>query len=349
MSCGRRRAACPRCSRARQVTAVSCGPGHEGMDDGARSVVVEEPVPQDGEALLRQSLGIGPVAAPDRHDATFGERGCGRRQRTHVQPGLHRPRQDRIGTLGLTVEQPRDPFERQRRRPPLAPGRQTVPCQLGVPSHLTHTVATQKSAQLGLPGVERAAVRERSRDRRPFTHGRPALGRGRLAHDRSEHGAEDRDRWIPFDQPAVVEPLEPTIDRLEAAPGIRGQRTGGDQAGDPVGVAPRLGVGDGHLREAVRLVPRGGAGMELGHHVGLALVQLGTKQLLEQPVVAVPLPPAIEGHDREVGALQGLQEPARARSVHDGVAEGTAHALEHRRSRHERHAATRHARQQLRP
>jgi len=52
---------------------------------------------------------------------------------------------------------------------------------------------------------------------------------------------------------------------------------------------------------------------------GLALVQLGTKQLLEQLVVAVPLPPAIERHEQQVGALQRLQEPARARSVHDRV------------------------------
>ena len=89
--------------------------------------------------------------------------------------------------------------------------------------------------------------------------------------------------------------------------------------------------------------------MELGDDVGLALAQLGAKELLEQPVVAVPLAPAIERNQQQVGPLQRLQESARARSADDRIAEGAAHALEHRRPRQERHPPARDARQQLRP
>ena len=199
-----------------------------------------------------------------------------------------------------------------------------------------------------LPALQRAAVGERLGGGCSFGHRRPPLGGGRLSHDRPQHGAEYCDRWIAIDQVVVVEPLKPPIDRLETAPAIGDQRTGGDQASDLVGVAPGLGVGDRHLRKTVRLVPRGGAGMELGDDIGFALAQLDTKELLEQRVVAVPLAPAIEWHEQQVGALQRLQDSTRTCSVHDGVAKGTAHAFEHRRSGQEGHPATRDARQQLR-
>jgi hypothetical protein len=89
--------------------------------------------------------------------------------------------------------------------------------------------------------------------------------------------------------------------------------------------------------------------VELVHEVGLALEQLGLKQLMEQPVVAIPLAPAIERHQEQVGPVQRFQDPARTRSAHDRIAQRTAHALEHRGAREERHPAARDPGQQLGP
>jgi hypothetical protein len=210
-------------------------------------------------------------------------------------------------------------------------------------------VAAQEGAQLCLPTLHRAPVGKTRLDRCAFGHGRPPLGGGRLAHDGAQHGAEHGDRRIPLDQIAVVEPAEPPVDGLEAPVCIGGERAGGDQASDLVGVASGLGVGDGHLRQAVLLAPRGGAGVELRDRTGLALAQLDAQELLEQPVVPVPLAPAIERHDEQVRTLQRLQEAARVRSPDDGVAEGTAHALEYRGSGQEGHPPTGDPGQQLRP
>jgi hypothetical protein len=51
--------------------------------------------------------------------------------------------------------------------------------------------------------------------------------------------------------------------------------------GDQINVASLLGVLDGHLQEVVGLVPGRCPPVELGHHHGLALHQLGVQQLAE--------------------------------------------------------------------
>jgi hypothetical protein len=96
------------------------------MDDHAGPVVVEVPIPEGGETMVRKRPGVIPVAAPDRDDGALRGRSCDGRRRPRVQPDLDSLRQDRIGTFVLAVEQPRKPLQRQRRRAPLAPGSQTL-------------------------------------------------------------------------------------------------------------------------------------------------------------------------------------------------------------------------------
>ena len=103
------------------------------------------------------------------------------------------------------------------------------------------------------------------------------------------------------------------------------------QGRDKVDVLGLLGVGNGFLRLAIRFPPAGGAAAELRGMPGVATVQLGPQELLEEMVVAVPLPLMIERQDEAVGALQRLQSLGRSLRLEDRVTERAGQTRENGR------------------
>ena len=65
------------------------------------------------------------------------------------------------------------------------------------------------------------------------------------------------------------------------------------------------------------------------HQIRLGANQLRPQQLLEEVVVAVPLPMGVQRHQEQVGARQRLQLRRGAALLEDRVAERPGHPLEH--------------------
>ena len=68
--------------------------------------------------------------------------------------------------------------------------------------------------------------------------------------------------------------------------------------------------------------------MELGDHLGFALLQLGTEQIAEQVVIAIPLASAIERDHEQVAAFEAVEDAPGLAGTDGDVAERTAEAIE---------------------
>ena len=95
------------------------------------------------------------------------------------------------------------------------------------------------------------------------------------------------------------------------------------------------GVPDRLLREVVALVPLAGALVQQRNQVRLLGEQVRPQHVGEQVVVAVPLPPIVQGHEEQVGALQGDEQLAAVVAAGDGVTERPGEPVENRRVQQE--------------
>ena len=77
------------------------------------------------------------------------------------------------------------------------------------------------------------------------------------------------------------------------------------RCGGPVEVPRGQRVPDRLLGQIVALVPLAGALVQQRHLVRLLAEQARPQHVGEQVVVAVPLPPVVQGDEEEVGALEG--------------------------------------------
>ena len=213
--------------------------------------------------------------------------------------------------------------------------------------HLGGTVTTKERPQVGQGGLDGVPVREHAGRGGRFGRGRPPLRVARPPDQRVHQRAVHSDRREALDQAVRLEPLHPAQDGVRASTGPHRAGVLQHEAGDRVGVAPRLGMVDGGLRHVVRLAPRGGTVVERADHVRLAPLQLGHQQIPEQVVVAIPLPATVEWHDEQVSALESLQERARSLRVERRVAQRTAHAVEDRGAGQERHVRARNPTEEL--
>jgi hypothetical protein len=89
--------------------------------------------------------------------------------------------------------------------------------------------------------------------------------------------------------------------------------------------------------------------VQLWDQFGLTPLQLGTEQLLEQMVVAIPPTLSVKGDQQQVGPLQPGKDIAGSGAVQDRIAQRPTHPLQHRRAGQERHPLRWKLAQQLRP
>ena len=146
----------------------------------------------------------------------------------------------------------------------------------------------------------------------------------------------------------LLQPGEPALDGRDASAVIGGQGLLLHQSRHPVDVAGLLGVADRILRLPVRLAPRARAREQLRHEVWLGPLELGTQQLPEEVVVAVPRPVAVQREQEHVRARERLQDRGGAALLEHRVAEGSRQPLEHRGPRQEAKGLRGHVRKQLR-
>ena len=155
-----------------------------------------------------------------------------------------------------------------------------------------------------------------------------------VAGDHRDRGGEDAEhRAAPHR--VVGQRRQPPADlRLLPVPPDLGHR-GLDEGRGPVEVPGRQGVSDGRVDQVVLLAPGAGAPVQQRHEVGLLGQQARPQHVGEQLVVAVPLATVVERHEEEVGAVEVVQHPGCVVGADDGVAQGAAEPVEHRRAQQE--------------
>ncbi len=219
--------------------------------------------------------------------------------------------------------------DEQRAGSPVACRGELLESALRVCERAFHAVRHHVRAQIGDPGLDRdAAVRERDGRGGPIGEGEPPLGLGRPPGQRAEPGAEDGERGEPY-QVGLVEPCEPPLEGLHAPAVVEGLAELVDQRGDGGRLARGLSVEDRRLRQPIGRAPGHRAGVERGHHLGLAALELASQKLAEHVVVAVPLASPVERHDEAVRAHERLERRRGLRGLERRVAEVAAHPLEH--------------------
>ena len=114
-----------------------------------------------------------------------------------------------------------------------------------------------------------------------------------------------------------------------------------------VDIPGRLRVPDRGLRLPVRLAPIGRTSEQTRHEIRLDSLELRTQQLLEEMVVAIPLPSPVQRHQEQVGTRQRFQHRRGAAPLEDRVAERTRHGLENGGPRQEAELVARQAREDL--
>jgi hypothetical protein len=171
-------------------------------------------------------------------------------------------------------------------------------------------------------------MRERARRQPALGGGGPAFNVLRLAGQHLQEGSLRDDQRISVDQSLVFEPLEPSAGGLGASAGVGGKGEAFDQPGDPVGIPGGLGMADGQLRQTVGFAPGRRPSLEVPDQLGVALVQLGLEQVVEQVVVVVPLAVPAQRHAQHMGARQRLQGATRPPGVPGGVVERPGGAVE---------------------
>ena len=330
MSSGRSRAACAdQLSRLLEVTSVQGDSSHPAVDQSAGPVVVVVGSRHHRQGLLGERVGSGPIVAFDRRDAALGEE-HGHERSAFGAGGIHGVGEAGIRPVGVSLEQVGDAVGMEHGGPIRARRGEAVQSDARIAPHLGGTITTEERPQVGQGGLDGVPVRERAGRGGRFGRGRPPLRGARPPDQRMHQRAVHCDRREALDQAVRLEPLHPAQDGVRASTGPHRAGVLQHEAGDHVGVVPRLGMVDGGLRHVVRLAPRGGAVVERADHVRLTPLQLGHQQIPEQVVVAIPLPAAVEWHDEQVSALESLQDRARSLRVERRVAERTAHAVEDR-------------------
>ena len=103
-----------------------------------------------------------------------------------------------------------------------------------------------------------------------------------------------------------------------------------DQVGRPVEVSRGQGVPDRLLGQIVALVPLAGALVQQRNLVRLLAEHPRPQHVGEQVVVAVPLPPVVQGDDEQVGALQRHEHLAAVVAAGDGVTQRPGEPVENR-------------------
>ena len=178
--------------------------------------------------------------------------------------------------------------------------------KLRIRAHSRHPPGTTLGTQDAQPGEgRRAAVGEGAgvgvfgRVGETLRLFRPALGCG-------DHPADRSDQGVPLERPVMLQPTEPALRGRDAAAQVGGESATLDEPCHPVDVAGLLRVADGRLRLPVPLTPVSRTSEQRLFEIRVGLGQVRTQQLLEQMVVAVPLPVGVQRYYKQVGVRQRL-------------------------------------------
>ena len=286
----------------------------------------------DGQGLRYEPVGGPPIAELDGQSGSLAEGHRGGRKRSLTQAGFDGVDEHLIGRRYVTVQQPRDRVHGQRDPQEWALWAEPGTGVLSIGRHAGDATPAQHGFEERYPALERAAVWQDSLNRAggggvcpPFSAGAAAL---RRLYERGQHG----EVWDLVDDSPVFEPAQPAKRAVDVS------RSGGElgrtseEAARPLHVTGGLSVLDGQSCAVVRLEPCRGAIVEPADEVGFFAIQLGSQEAAEKRVVAIPVPVLVEGYDEQVRRRERLEHLLCPGSSHDGVAQGPAQFIEHRRS-----------------
>jgi hypothetical protein len=180
--------------------------------------------------------------------------------------------------------------------------------------------SSELSAQGGAEPSGTAARARSALARRGSTAARFAGDEVPVAVEDAEHRAAADGVVGQGRQPAEQDRILPG-----AADGRHGQL---HQVRRTVDVAGSQRVQDRVLDQVVGLGPAAGPQVQHRDLLGLLALQAGPQDVGEQVVVAVPLPPVVQGDDEEVGALERRQHVAAVGAAGDGVAQRAREPVE---------------------
>ena len=142
---------------------------------------------------------------------------------------------------------------------------------------------------------------------------------------------QDDQRRVTLD-PRVAERMDPLLHGGHLTGAVGGQDQCGDQLDTPISLGRVQQVLDGQAGGAARLVPVGGAKVQLGNDLRFDALQLTEQELPEQPVVAIPLAPTVERDHEQARGLEMAELGLRIGPLEDGIAQRAGQLIEHRRT-----------------
>ena len=165
--------------------------------------------------------------------------------------------------------------------------------------------------------------RRRIRDRRP------SFGFRGLARQECDPPCQDDQRRVTLD-PRVAERMHPLLHDGHLTGAVGGQDQCGDQLDTPITLGRVQQVLDGQAGGAARLVPVGGAKVQLGDDLRFDALQLTEQELPEQTVVAIPLAATVERDHEQARGLELAELGLCIGPQDDGIAQRARHLIEHR-------------------
>ena len=181
-------------------------------------------------------------------------------------------------------------------------------------------------------GVERrAAVQRDLVERGGIDDRRPAFALRRPPGQDGDPSRQDGERRVGLDA-GLLERGEPPLHRRHLSGAVGGKHQRGHQLHGSVPLRRVQEVLQRQRGGAVRLVPVGGAQVQLRDDVGLAPVQLAEQELSEQGVVAIPLAPTVERDHEQVRGLQAPKLRVPAALLEERIAERGTELIQHRRT-----------------
>jgi hypothetical protein len=145
-----------------------------------------------------------------------------------------------------------------------------------------------------------------------------------------EHGAVEDTEYRAAPDGVVGQRFQPAVHH-RFLPVTSDRRHGQlHQVGGPVEVPRSQCVPDRLLCQVVALVPLAGTLVQQRNLIGLLAPHARPQHVREEVVVAVPLPPVVQGHDEEVGAFERHEHVSPVVAAGDGVTQRPSQPVENR-------------------
>ena len=318
--------------RFRHVSARNRQPGGCGVEQEGRGVVIEPLGLDDAARDTHVFIGTIRVAAVKCQQRELGLREDEDGAAAHLGARCRRLVEQVAGLIDVAEQEVGFAEQTQDGGPPRTPWRLLGQCQCRIGQHRLGAVLAHRRSQRRLGGLERGVTIPRWQvERGGVDHRGPPLRPDGVAREHARQAGVQRQRRPGRDR-LVAQGGEPALQRRQPSGVVERLRQLGRQLRRPVSLRGAQQVLDCHRRRPVGLVPVRRPQMQDVDHVGFAATKFGEQELLEQGLIAIPLPLAVQRNHEQTRCLQPAQLLRRVRRSDDRIAQRTAEVIEHRRA-----------------